>query len=249
MLILQIAIILLVLSSTTLQIISQSPTDYGAHYKVKKGDGMEYEYTKTFSGKSNILSMNVVLSNQSDVIFNVTSGDHFIVKVINVNETVSGVTYTNVYSDVTYNTGNKKYTSAVKSLNNYLMEAFDSKTMVDKYVDAVNTMNANQNNPSESIHYHDDATYLYTVTNQSFSNNLTVNAYATFNWASGWLTYWYTKVSVGNVTYSELEYESISSFSVSNSSANIFNILLYILIVGIPVTIIGVIVYYFSKYN
>ena len=213
--------------------ISQDP--YGQYYTVKKGDSMDYNYTFINYNHKNYYSGQLDLVNNAVIDVNLTVGTIISVKVTEINTSNDG--NDKVYTQNAYLIPHRPtYVINPSPFTTFLIKAFDNKSMLDEFV-------------TQFSYYSSDDKYLTEILNSNSSNSdLILNTEYSYNWHTGWLEYSVVKdfFSSNGSLLNEVRVQRVDR--VTNHLINaLINYLSLAVVLGIPILIVGVIVY--SKRN
>ena len=230
-------IILIFILCNSTQVYSQSPNifDYGASYKVKVGDRMQYKYSIINNLGKSYRTISVFAENYTIIPINVTVNSRFTYVVTDVNRTFINpelVQLKIIYS----NPGNQDITSSAQYSSTFLFPAFNNQTILNKYLN--NTIQPNTTVNTNSYYIIGN---LFTMDSKSISDQI-YESNLSVNWKTGWLEFKEDIIMsrIGTI----LEHYKINRVpndnlvnNVINLAMDAFTIISLAIMIAIPITL------------
>lgn len=247
---------------------STLPQDWGAHFKAKIGDKMNFEITKANFYGNYYFPNTIFLENGSTITVNMSVGTLMTVKIIDFNESPSYVQYPNgsysyvpgltAYTQIMYELKSPisnfytNYTGQVMANAGFIIPAFDNKSMVNAYINSLNQIS----NVSKATFSFDD-NYIYQ--NQILNvGQIILHLNSVFSWKVGWLQSAVLSGKNNSANLFEYDIENLSYLNTSSSSNNdqlhtllptVTNYIAYAFLLGTPIVIGALFVYSWINYK
>ena len=218
---------------STAQVNSQSVSEYGAKYKVKPGDTMQYRYSIIKIQSRNFIATGIRVSNGTYIPINITTSTKLTITVTAVNKTSGGQDQVFMKTEIS-NPGQKSLISAEDYPYSYITVAFDNKSIVEKYV---NDISNQQQSSNYGYSYSVSGDYISAESHFNSSDQIT-NYKVSLNWKTGWVKYTEQETIASNgTTLTHVRLEQISNNlvgSIINFTIDGISILSLVALIAVP---------------